>query len=116
MSWAAIITAVIGSVGGIFIGFFNYRQSHQSQIETSSRADITQVTESLHKLLDQLQEDNQDYRTESKEFKAAIKECASKLAIVQSERDEAKRERDEARTELAFLRQRVENLGNPHIS
>lgn len=123
MSWAAIITAVVGSVGGFLIGFFNYKQSRQrdslsaqSQVDLSTRAGIAQVTQSMNQLMERLQEDNQTFRDDSHIFRSAISECSAKLAIVQAERDEARLERDEARRELAILRLRLENLGSPHIS
>lgn len=87
--------------------------SAQSGIVTESRMGVGQVIESMNILLDQLQEDNREFREGAHDFKLALRECADRLAVVTAERDQAKLERDGALRELALFR---EKFGNPNIS
>lgn len=112
MTWA-VVTGLVGTVGGLLLGFLGYRRSRQvdavsaqSGAAAESRAGIAQAFDALNALVDQVQEDNKEFRVDAREFKAAIAQCAIKLDEMMVERDEARRERDEARHELAIFRQR----------
>lgn len=112
MTWATA-TALVGVVGGMAVSLLGYRRSRkvdavsaQSGIASETRAGTAQVIDALNALLDQVQEDNKEFRAEGREFKEAIRQCADHLTQVSAERDEARRERDEARQELVAFRQR----------
>lgn len=112
MTWEQI-TALLGVLGGTTLGYLGWHRSRQvdatsaqSGVASETRAGTAQVIDALNALLDQVQEDNREFRAEGREFKEAIRACAAHLEVVTAERDEARRERDEARRELVAFRQR----------
>lgn len=91
MTWEQI-TALVGVLGGVVLGVLGYRRSRQvdatsaqAGMVTEARAGTAQIIGGLNALLDQVQEDNQDFRTE-------LRHCAARVLAVEAERDACRRE------------------------
>jgi hypothetical protein len=114
----ATLSALVGAIGGVLLGFLGYRRSKhvdavsaKSGVATETRAGTAQVIDGLMALLDQLQEDNRDTRSILAESRESVRMAAVRLEEVTIERDVARRERDEARAELAILRKYFDRPG-----
>ena len=105
MNWQATIIGVAAPVAALALGVLGYQRSRhvdriseQSGVATDTRAGTAQIIEGLNGLIDNLQEDN-------KEFRADIRACALRLDTITTERDGLKRE-------LARLRRRYGENGD----
>lgn len=112
MTWEQI-TLIVGTVGGVLIGYLGYHRSRkvdavsaQAGVASETRAGTAQVIEALNAIIDQIQEDNRDFREQGKEFRDALRQCAERVTGLSAELDSALRERDEAWRELAAFRRR----------
>lgn len=104
MSWEQVGGGLALAAPSFALGYLAYRRSRtvdavsaQSGVASDTRAGTAQVIDGLNKLIDNLQEDNKDFRDD-------IKQCALDLKAVVVERDEL-------RLELARLRRRYGENG-----
>lgn len=97
-----ILIALAGGVASIVVGVLTYRRSKvvdatsaQSGIASNHRAGTAQIIEGLNALIDQLQEDNDNFRGD-------IKDLLERCEVVRIERDALK-------LEIARLRRKYGN-------
>lgn len=127
----SVIAAVTALITAFFVPYLAHRRGRQvDQVvaKTGAAADAKEGTaqafERLEALLnhanalvDQVQEDNKDFRVDAKEFREAIRHCAAHVAQldahivqVENEREGLRRDLAEARRELAAFRRRFGKL------
>lgn len=116
-----VIQAILIGLPATILGILAYRRSRkvdavaeQSGVATETRAGIAQIIQGLNDMIENLQEDNQVFRAEGKDWAVRIKnldmdfatrlrDLTVRLDAISQERDEFRRERDECRREVARL-------------
>lgn len=87
MDRTAVIVAVVGAAVSLTIGFLGHQRSKkvdatsaQSGVASHHQAGTAQIIEGLNRLVDQLQEDNSDFRQD-------IEKLVVRLEVITVERD-----------------------------
>lgn len=124
---APTIVAITGLIGAlaVFLGaVLPYLKTHkgdqiaiQSGAATETRAGIAQAFEALTETLksveahlDNVQEDNRDFRIDIREFKDALRQCAARVAQLEADNAELRQIDAEAKQELAAFRRRFGDI------
>lgn len=120
------LASVASAIVLAWAGFFHSRRvavkTAQTNIITETRADVALRFESFNTFIDQMQEDNKEFRVaakesqmETREFKEALRLCGERVTAVMAERDlaraetlEARAERDECKRLFDAFRERYE--------
>jgi ABC-type transporter Mla subunit MlaD len=92
MTWEQTVGGVTTGIVALGLGVLTYKRSRavdaiaaQSGAVSETRAGTTQVIDGLNQLIDQLQDDN-------KEFRADIRNLTTRFDVITQERDECRRQ------------------------